>query len=1050
MRLEEGIYEHVISESIDEALSDLGVEDAEIRGISPEDSPEILSQYVAGIVRRALESAAGRHGSSRTGISEAISEEVGICNGIIEGLIERTGDGSLARCLISGGGRQLLAVRSGARRDLIGIRPPTPMSFSTLFTNKRGEPSLMDELNKEIVTSDEVDFLVSFIKWSGIRTIRDSLERFARGGGKLRVLTTTYLGITDASAIDWLSGLPNSSVRVSYENDNTRLHAKAYVFRRKTGLDSAVIGSSNLSRAAVTDGAEWNMKVTSSDAPYIMASVGKAFEECWNSQDFAAYDPEKDGDALREALSRFRASDPGSVDMTMFDIRPYPYQEEILAQLEAEREVHHVFRNLVVAATGTGKTVIAAFDYRRFTERPENRGRTNRLLFVAHREEILRKSLQTFRLVLHDQNFGGICAGSISPPSLDHVFMSVQTLRSRGYAESLDPEFYDFIIVDETHHAGAESYRGIFGMKPKILLGLTATPERMDGKDIAVSFGGRIAGEIRLPEAIDRGLLVPFHYFAVTDPTDISKVRFLRGKFDEEELTRIYLRDDGRIGVICDAIKRYAPDISSVKGLGFCVSKAHANYMAERFCGVGIPSAALTSDSPEDVRREAKGRLSRGEINFIFSVDIYNEGVDIPEVNTELFLRPTGSMTVFIQQLGRGLRLCPSQGKTELTVLDFVGQFDAKYDFYQRQIAYLTSCPAMAVRTQIQNGFTGLPTGCYIGLEEIAKKRILDAIGGGSTGKKLLERSMRGFIDEFGRDPSPSEFAEYAGIDPYAVYRGGERTLHGMAVSVRGGNPDPEDEKTFAKAFLRMSSIDSVSWIDAILRILDGYDGRGELDVRHASMLYFTFHTSAGSGGSGNLGEFLGWLRGRPGYLPELRDLLRMNRDGVRFVEEPVDIGHANPLRLHCSYSVDQIRAALGIIEAGDTGTLREGVYYDRNNGCDLLFVTLNKKEGEYSPTTMYDDYPVGESEFNWQSQSTTSEDSSTGRRYIAHDSMGSSVILFAREKKSGAYGGSMAYVFLGKAHYISHSGSRPMTIRWRMEKPIPMKVLKWSPVSMR
>ncbi|MBR4504914.1 MAG: DUF3427 domain-containing protein [Candidatus Methanomethylophilaceae archaeon] len=1048
MRLEDGIYEHVISESIDGALSELGMEDAEVRGISPEDSPEVLSQYIAGVVRRALESSAGRHPSNRAGRSDAISEEVSICNGIIRSLIEMTGDGSLSRCLISGDGKQLLAVRAGGR-DLIGIRPPTPMSFSTLFTNKRGEPNLMEELNKEIMTSDEVDFLVSFIKWSGIRTIRDSLESFARSGGKLRILTTTYLGITDAAAIDWLSRLPNSSVRISYENDNTRLHAKAYVFRRRTKLDSAIIGSSNLSRAAVTDGAEWNMKVTSPDAPYVMASVGKAFEECWNSQDFAGYDPDRDGVRLREALSRSKISDSGSIDLPLFDIRPYPYQEEILAQLEAEREIHHSYRNLVVAATGTGKTVIAAFDYRRFIGKPENRGRVNRLLFVAHREEILRKSLQTFRMVLHDQNFGGICTGNIEPPSMDHVFMSVQTLRSRGYAESMRPDFYDFIIVDETHHAGADSYHGIFGMRPKVLLGLTATPERMDGKSILSSFGGRVAGEIRLPEAIDRGLLVPFHYFAVTDPTDISKVKFTRGRFDEEELTQIYLRNDGRIGVIVDALRRYTPDIGSVKGLGFCVSKVHAKYMADKFCGMGIPSVALTSDSPDDVRRDAMGRLSRGEINFIFSVDLYNEGVDIPEVNTELFLRPTGSMTVFIQQLGRGLRLCPSQGKTELTVLDFVGQFDAKYDLYLRQIAYLTSCSAMSVGSQIKNGFIGLPTGCYIGLEEIAKNHILDSISNTNAGKRRLETSVREFIDEFGRDPTLSEFLGYANTEPSAIYKGG-RTLHGMAVSARGGTPDPEDEKVFSKAFLRALSIDSVSWIEAMLSVMDGIGGRSESMDRYVSMLYFTFHPSSGAGGSGDAWEFADWLRGKPDYVSEFREILHMDRDAVKFMEESVDIGHTNPLRLHCSYSNDQIRAALGIIKAGDIGTLREGVYYDKANGCDLLFVTLNKKEGEYSPTTMYEDYPIGESEFNWQSQSTTSEDSATGRRYINHDDMGSSVLLFARERKTNSYGGSMAYVFLGKVHYISHSGSRPMTIRWRMERSIPMKVLKWSPTAIR
>ena len=332
--------------------------------------------------------------------------------------------------------------------------------------------------------------------------------------------------------------------------------------------------------------------------------------------------------------------------------------------------------------------------------------------------------------MLKDANFGELFVGSHKADSIDHLFISIQTFNSQDFTTKTDADFYDYIVVDEFHHAAAPTYQKLLEYyQPKILLGLTATPERMDGKNILDYFSGRIAAEIRLPEAIDRKLLCPFQYFGVTDTADLSSLKWRTGGYDKNELSNRYtlsgLVAERRADLVVNSILKYVTDINEVKGLGFCVSIEHARFMADYFNARGISSMALTGDSPDEERNAAKQRLVSGELHFIFVVDIYNEGVDIPEVNTVLFLRPTESLTVFLQQLGRGLRL--AENKECLTVLDFIGQANKKYNF-EEKFAALLSNTAHSVSREIKEGFLSAPKGCYIQLEKIAAKYVLDNI----------------------------------------------------------------------------------------------------------------------------------------------------------------------------------------------------------------------------------------------------------------------------------------------------------------------------------
>ena len=361
----------------------------------------------------------------------------------------------------------------------------------------------------------------------------------------------------------------------------------------------------------MTSGLEWNTKVTKRDLPETIDKIAATFEYYWNDREFEYY-AEDQRERLARALKAEKYFDTNNADVYTMDINPYSYQQEILDKLEAERTVRGYTRNLVVAATGTGKTVISALDYKRF--RKQNPDLPCRLLFVAHREEILKQSLYTFRAVLKDANFGELFVGNYKPESIDNLFLSIQTFNSQSFTEKTSPDFYDYIIVDEFHHAAAPTYQKLLSYyQPRILLGLTATPERMDGKSILPYFHNRIAAEIRLPEAIDRKLLCPFQYFGVTDTVDLDALKWSAGGYQKSELEHIYTFSGAiatrRADHVVTALLKYVTDIDEVKGLGFCVTVDHAEFMCRYFNDHNIPSMCLTGQTSDEERAAAKRHL---------------------------------------------------------------------------------------------------------------------------------------------------------------------------------------------------------------------------------------------------------------------------------------------------------------------------------------------------------------------------------------------------------------------------------------------------------
>lgn len=1136
--LKPGFYEQVIDLALRHALQaspDAAHFDSQIERIDEAEAAQILTQYLAGIIKDSLhlirekpdcqsaelERCGEQIDRADPGLQQdqalapGLRRQIDLANQLIRTISRATGEPSYQERLVDHRAEQLLALLDTTnrtpdqhkRRTL--PRPATSLTLSSLFTGTVHEPSLFGELKREIATADRIDWLVSFIRWSGLIILLDDLREFTRNGGRLRVITTAYMGASDVKAIDVLSQLPHTEILVSYDTSRTRLHAKSYIFHRQTGFTTAYVGSSNLSNAAISAGLEWNVKVTAQDMPEVLRKIEATFESYCQSREFEHY-TSADRERLADAIRRERNRDPGAglaADIQYyFQITPYPYQQEILDRLTAERDIRGHFRNLVVAATGTGKTVIAAFDYQRFCRaHPEQ---ANRLLFVAHREEILVQSLNCFRGVLRDPNLGALWVGEHRPASLDYLFVSIQTFHAQGLQDRLRPDFYDYIVVDEFHRAAAPTYQQLLSvLQPRILLGLSATPERMDEKDILDYFDQRIAAEIRLPEAIERKLLCPFVYFGVTDEVDLRQLRWTQGGYDPVELSRILTLDRAvagrRAALIMASLERYIADLASMKALAFCVSVEHARFMAGQFNRYQIPALALTALSSPAERADARSSLERGQIQILCVVDLFNEGVDIPAINTVLFLRPTESLTVFLQQLGRGLRLAP--GKDCLTVLDFIGQAHQRFSFEDRFRALLTHTRT-SIEHEVRNGFIHVPTGCYIQLERVARDYVLENIRQSIQARDGLRSRLRTFTADTGQALTLINFVRYYHLDPRSLYNR-KMSFARLAVQAQA-RPDFTSglESALARqnSWLKLCSIDSRRWITFLQRILPhastlDFSRLTAAEIRMLRMFIYTIlpdrgqpaRTQASSGtpaadrveepaplefaplasvlmepvpvesvpaepvpvesvpvepvpASSPLALQAGqidWLRRLqqdPVVLDELLQLLAIRFEQIDLVDEPVDVGFDCPLDLHCTYTRDQILVALDMLQPS---TVREGVRYLADKQIDVFFVTLNKSDKDYSPSTMYLDYAVNDRVFHWQSQSSTSAESPTGQRYIHHRARGSKVLLFVRDCKKGPHG-AVPYTFLGLADYISHEGSRPMSLLWQLQRPIPAKFL--------
>lgn len=920
-------------------------------------------------------------------------------------------------------------------------RPGISLRDSALLVNGHHDLQVGTQVALEIQSAERIDLLCAFVRFAGLRLLRAELQEFLLRGGEMRVIASVYTGSTEKRALDELVGL-GARVKVSYETSQTRLHAKAWLFHRASGFHTAYVGSSNLTHSALLEGLEWNVRATSVDNPRIVERIAATFEQYWNEPEFISYDPRVDGERLQAALDAQQGRTlPNSSTRLRIDFAPKPFQVDILEALSAERQRGHT-RNLVVAPTGTGKTWVSAFDFKRL--RPLG---LERLLFVAHRDEILRQSQEVFRLVLDDPDFGERFAGGERPIRGDHVFASVQSL-SRAI-DQLDPSGFDVVIVDEFHHAEAPTYRRLLErLRPRILLGMTATPERADGQDITHWFDHRIATEMRLWDALDQGLLAPFHYLGVGDGSDLRGVGFQRGRYVTSELEDVLTGDHIRAQRILSAVHEWVLDPSRMRALGFCVGVAHAEFMARQFEAAGLPSVALHGGTDPAVRVAAIERLRRGELRAIFTVDIFNEGVDIPEVDTLLLLRPTESATVFLQQLGRGLRW--ADGKTVLTVLDFIGQAHADYRFDIRFRALIGGSRRQIERA-VGAGFPLMPPGCVIRLDEISRNIILENL------RSSIRATRRALVDDLRGMASSTTLAEFVEAssfdlpDIYANPSGGNTfTSLRRAAGHERRPPDPS-ELEFGRVLGRLLHIDDDeryqrwrAWL-----VADAPPETPEPGSRD-ERLQWMFFAALGlrQRPVTELRPALAGVWESPSIRHEMIQLLEVLRDRARGETMPIDAAGIVPIHSHATYGLYELIAAYGLISKDLLRENREGVAWAEAHRTDLLFITLNKSEEDFSPTTRFEDYPISPTLFHWETQNRTTQAGSVGRRYINHEVLGTRVVLFVRQHKRDERGVSEPYICLGPARHVSHESERPIRIVWELERPMPADIFQTAKVA--
>jgi superfamily II DNA or RNA helicase len=939
-------------------------------------------------------------------------------------------------------------LRALHQTDSVPALPHIGLGQPWLFTAGKDSPALLHELQAELASCDQVDILVSFITVSGVRKIIDILKKItstdASGISKtrIRVLTTTYIGATEQKALDMIAGLANSEVRVSLDGRRTRLHAKAWLFQRNTSFGSAYVGSANLSGAALMGGLEWTVKFTEKNQSNLYHRAQAHFETLWEDGEFQSYDPNDPNHrlALQQAIKRESGSPFTVANTTFLDVEPKPFQIEIQEQLNTERAMGRCY-NLLVAATGTGKTVMAAFDYRRSCRLEGGRPR---LLFVAHRIEILRQSIHVYRQVLNDPNFGSIMDGNSQPEGFEHLFATIQTVNNRQLPLKLGQDYWHSVVIDECHHIEAAGFeRLVSTIKPKILLGLTATPERGDGKSILRHFENRPDGspavELRLWQALDLQLLCPFEYYACDDDTDLRDIPWKRPG-EVAALSNLISGNHVRAKGIIRAWQSLVSDPRLGKTLVFCVDIAHADFMAAQLTDAGVIAKVVNANTPRQERIDIPRQLAQGAIHAIVTVDLYNEGVDLPFVDTLLLLRPTQSATVFQQQIGRGLRL--QEGKESCLILDFVGQHAEGFRF-DLLYSSITGLSKREVLEGVENGFGRLPSGCHIQLHKQARDRILENL------RKSINQSWRRLQQELisysslqrNKKITLTSFLKDQHLDIEDIYRRKFGDNTGWTNLRRAAGLLQElptaEESYFSRRFESLLHIDDTERLSLIGLISEQQGKYTITDDREAiSLQMLAYQIDGQHKQNGSAQKFMRRLGNSKPICAELAEISEylLNRSQHQFGS--LSGLQDTPLKLHSAYHIREILTAVGFLTADKRSPFQAGVLALEQLKTEILFVTLDKQNASHEGVA-YNDYAISNQLFHWQSQNSASPGSKVGKRYLQSPDNGWTFQLFVRVN------GSSPYYACGPVSLTKSQGEKPMNITWKLKTPLPMRLFQ-------
>ena len=621
-------------------------------------------------------------------------------------------------------------------------------------------------IEEELQRCEEFCISVAFITESGITPLLQTLKDLEQRNIPGKILTTNYLMFSEPEALEKLAGLKNIELRMYVTNAETGgFHTKGYIFRKEE-IYRIIIGSSNMTLSAITKNKEWNTKIVSTEQGELAQAVLQELDELWQDEHTLAFEDFIDSyrqDYLAEKMIRKQKQQVVSesvVELENYRLKPNKMQVAFVKNV-MEMRAHQIDRALLLSSTGTGKSLASAFMLREMG--------TRRALFVVHREQIAKQTLKSYKRVFGSSRSYGLLSGNSRDFDADFLFATMQMISKEEIMSHYDPGDFDVIILDECHHAGAESYQKIMRyFKPKFWLGMTASPDT-NQYDIYSIFDHHIAYEIRLQQALEEDLLCPFHYFGITDLEIDGKV------FDDNAGVKNFsnLISDARVDYVIDKANYYGFSGERVKGLIFCSRKDEAKELSKKFNERGLRTEVLTGEDDQARRETVIARLTDDEdvdnqLDYIFTVDIFNEGVDIPEINQVIMLRPTQSPVVFIQQLGRGLR--KFEGKEYVVILDFIGNYMNNF-MIPIALSGDRSYNKDAMRRYIREGARVIPGSSTIHFDEISKKRIYASIDIARTNDmKLLKESYTTLKYKLGRIPTIRDFKEFGAIDVTKIF----------------------------------------------------------------------------------------------------------------------------------------------------------------------------------------------------------------------------------------------------------------------------------------
>ncbi|MEV9498258.1 DEAD/DEAH box helicase [Aliarcobacter butzleri] len=890
-------------------------------------------------------------------------------------------------------------------------------------------------------------FNVAFINFSGIQLLLDSFKKLEEKNIKGKILTSTYLNFTQIKALEKIKKFKNIELKIyDCEVSNIGFHSKSYIFEFKDDY-KILIGSSNITASAFKSNIEWNVKTVTKKDDIFLKDVLNEFGTLWkNSIDVDDKFLTSYSNFLNSQNKEFKSFNSNQIKTNFM-------QEKALEKLENLRKKGEK-KALIIAATGSGKTYLSAFDVKNF--------KAKTILFLVHRENILIKAKQSFETILPEINSFGLYTGNKKEQDKNYLFSTIQTMSSNFLEFSQD--FFEYIIIDEAHHVASPSYKKILDyFKPKFLLGLTATSNRMDGNSIYEVFDENIALDIRLNEALENNLIVPFHYYGIND---IQSIDYENVDLIKIDLLAKLLSVNKRVDFIIDKMNFYSNSGNKRKALGFCVSKEHCNFMSEEFNKKGINSITLTSEDSISKREDSIKRLEneKDSLEVIFTVDIFNEGIDIPSINMVLFLRPTNSPIVFVQQLGRGLR--KYKNKEFLTVLDFIGNHKKAY-LIALALVGNKMIDKESIKLSIENNFADFKN-VFISMDEISKNRILEQINKENFNQlKYLKEQYFEVRNILGKVPILVDYLQFEDvINPLKFIDESKSYIEFLA--------KVEENKKLKELVLNENFIKAIRFIEnelpikrvyefvilkyllnndfcdenIVFKILNKYLDKVDKETIIHSFLYLKgdFLDSAQSSRYLKLINYENKIARKT---KEFEELLK-NENYKKIFEDSLNFGIYNYeeefsstdfgkpfLKLYSKYNMLNIAKLCNFPKIHSSFRGSGFLKYEND-----FFLFINLEKEKFSKSANYHNAFLSKDVFTYQSKPSHSSDKGDGQRLCENKKFGVKLHIFVRkfvqvDKKT------QDFIYLGIANTLKYWDNKPINLELKLENPLSDKLFE-------